>query len=93
MTLFSATEYSVVQRAGHSVNVAATDGSVLKRNITHVKRIIRGVSNGDSAKDVDDNDETVTNHQAQTYVSEASRIPPIRESHCLPGKFKGFDKG
>ena len=92
-THFSATEYSVVQRAGNSVYVVAPDGSVLKSNITHVKRIIKGVSNGDSAKDVDDNDETATNHQAQTHVPGGSRIPPIRESCLLRGKFKDFDIG
>ena len=45
-TPFSATEYSEVQGAGNSVHVATLDGSVPERNITHVKRITKGVSNG-----------------------------------------------
>ena len=89
-TPFSTKEHQVVQRNGNSVQVSTPEGTTLKRNITHVKKVIN--------PDSDDEDDEHSDVPDESPVQN-DQVPPVGMSlragnkRRFPQKFKNFIMG
>lgn len=90
-TPFNCAEHSVVERAGNSVKVKTPEGVVLKRNITHVKKIDKVNYEGNKENTVVRDGDMSGNDGGRVSAEEFNRTA-VRDRRP-PDKFKDFCMG